>query len=140
MPIRTIEPDGGWTKIAAPTGENESGTNADYRAATYDNYYNTNENDLQVCNLTESPDNAIGQNVATVKNCNMAATFLEKEISLFASATSNTSIETLTICQFLNDCYTGKYQVQVDAIRVEPDKARQNELKKSLPAVTIQRQ
>jgi len=58
MAIRTLQPDGGLIKIAAPTGENESGTKADYRAATYDNYYySTNENDLQVCDLTDSPAN-----------------------------------------------------------------------------------
>jgi len=132
MPIRTLQHDGGLTKIAAPTGENESGTNADYRAATYNNYYNTNANDLQVCNLTDSPDNAVEQNVATVKVSRNAATFLEKIISLFISATSATPIETLTVCQFLNDCYTGKYKEQIDAIRTETDKARRSDLKRSL--------
>ena len=105
MPVRTLQLDGGWTKIAAPTDENESGTKADYRTATYDNYYTA---------------------------------LLDKSISLFASAMSTTPIGSLTLCQFLNDCYSGKYKEQVNAIRTEPDKALQSELKKALPAVTIQ--
>ena len=66
------------------------------------------------------------------------AIYLSKEISSFASATANTPNGMLTIGEFLDDCRTGKYREQIDAIRAEPDKKRRNALKEELPAVTIQ--
>ena len=105
-------------KNAAPIDDDASGLNNRDQIPT--DYYTTN--DL-------SADGAH----------RIADTYLAKNISLFASAAAKTSSGTLTINQFLDDCFSGKYQEQVEAIRGEQDKDQRDALKRTiLPAVTIQ--
>ena len=63
---------------------------------------------------------------------------LSQEISLFASVTGTTPIDTLTVRQFLDDVKSGKYQELCGEVQAESDKERRSLLKKQLPCVTIQ--
>ena len=65
----------------------------------------------------------------TVKNTN---SFLNKEISMFPSATVSVPTGTVTIGQFLDDCKNGKYREHVERLRAETDEKKRDALKKQL--------
>jgi len=91
--------------------------------------------DDEVATIAASVDRAktsVGSRVCSVD------VYLEKQISMFTSATTNTPGGTVTVGQFIDACKSGKFREQIEVIRAEPDKEQRNNLKKGLPAVTIQ--
>jgi len=64
--------------------------------------------------------------------------YLQKTISVFASATASVPSGTLTISQLLDDCKDGTYREAIEVIRGEADEKQRDALKKKLPAVTLQ--
>jgi hypothetical protein len=58
-------------------------------------------------------------------------------ISIYTNAKDNSSTQTISMVDFLQGVKFGKWQTAIETVRLQPDKKLRNQLKETLPCVTI---